>query len=625
MTTAMTPRPLLLLAPTVILVLLGPVLLVAMIAGTRPTATAGCTTDDTNPDTAIEAIAGVDLTTEQVQVATQAVAAVRGYPATRDTPRAAVVVLAAGYQESRLRNLAHGDRDSLGYLQQRPSQGWGSAEQVRDVTHATTSFLTRLVAVPGWQTMRVTDAAAAVQRPADEYRDAYEQWGPLATALTARLWGAAPSLTTRLTTRLTNPLTRPSGAPGPRVYAAPPPPGADGGASSLTIAHANIKASLSPAAFRADLQTTVAGGADLVSLNEMTPRGDREITPPGYAAFRAPPTVPASQTRSTAVLWRTDRWSLVAGGRELLVPDGPQRWDAGRSATWATLQDPHGRQVSMVSVHHMINPAVHGPNPLRQRLYTAGMSTLAAVVTRLAARGPVFVAGDFNSQWSAHDPWGPRSVLADIGMQTSMDLLGREPTHRGGGTIDYVFYPVATATPTAQSTRILNSDHRLMTATFTWHAAPTTTASPACVPPTSAPVPADCAAAGGAAEAGLTPDALRVMRCVLTVFGPHTVGGLGDRPNPSDHETGRAVDIMIDRWDTAAGNEAGWAIARWVRSRASELGVTYVIFDAHIWSPDRDAEGWRTYSHPTGVSSPTLDHLDHVHVSVHGHAATTLT
>jgi hypothetical protein len=105
------------------------------------------------------------------------------------------------------------------------------------------------------------------------------------------------------------------------------------------------------------------------------------------------------------------------------------------------------------------------------------------------------------------------------------------------------------------------------------------------------------------------------MRCVLSVYGPHVVGGVGNRPNPSDHTTGRAVDITIADWDTPAGKAHGWQIARWVRDNARQLGVTYVIFDAEIWSVQRTAEGWRPYSHPTGASSPTLDHLNHVHVT----------
>src|SRR5690625_4004549 len=44
-------------------------------------------------------------------------------------PRAASIALATAYQESRLRSLVHGARDSLGLFQQRPSQGWGSEEE----------------------------------------------------------------------------------------------------------------------------------------------------------------------------------------------------------------------------------------------------------------------------------------------------------------------------------------------------------------------------------------------------------------------------------------------------------------------------------------------------------------
>ena len=43
---------------------------------------------------------------------------------------AVTIALAAALQESKLRNLSHGDLDSLGIFQQRPSQGWGTASQV---------------------------------------------------------------------------------------------------------------------------------------------------------------------------------------------------------------------------------------------------------------------------------------------------------------------------------------------------------------------------------------------------------------------------------------------------------------------------------------------------------------
>src|SRR4051794_23829056 len=42
------------------------------------------------------------------------------------------IALATALQESGLRNLDYGDRDSVGLFQQRPSQGWGSVEQLMD-------------------------------------------------------------------------------------------------------------------------------------------------------------------------------------------------------------------------------------------------------------------------------------------------------------------------------------------------------------------------------------------------------------------------------------------------------------------------------------------------------------
>ena len=114
-----------------------------------------------------------------------AVARSRGLP-----PRATVIALATAQQESRIRNLDHGDRDSLGLFQQRPSQGWGSEEQVQDPVHATGTFLDGLVEVPGWETGRLTEVAQAVQRSG--FPEAYQQWEPMATALTGALLSDQP-------------------------------------------------------------------------------------------------------------------------------------------------------------------------------------------------------------------------------------------------------------------------------------------------------------------------------------------------------------------------------------------------------------------------------------------------
>nr|WP_328806689.1 C40 family peptidase [Streptacidiphilus fuscans] len=95
--------------------------------------------------------------------------------------RGQVVALATALQESGLRNLAYGDRDSLGLFQQRPSQGWGTPAQIMDPVYASTQFYEHLLKVPGWQDLPVTVAAQQVQQSG--FPDAYAKWEPLATAL----------------------------------------------------------------------------------------------------------------------------------------------------------------------------------------------------------------------------------------------------------------------------------------------------------------------------------------------------------------------------------------------------------------------------------------------------------
>ncbi len=105
---------------------------------------------------------------------------------------ASVLALMAGLQESKLTNIApgQGDRDSVGVLQQRPSQGWGhhSAAALTDVTEATREFLAALVKVPHWRTRAPADAIQAVQISADG--SAYAKHEAEATALARAFLGA---------------------------------------------------------------------------------------------------------------------------------------------------------------------------------------------------------------------------------------------------------------------------------------------------------------------------------------------------------------------------------------------------------------------------------------------------
>jgi len=105
----------------------------------------------------------------------------RGMPA-----RAASIALATAFQESKIRNVEHGDRDSVGLFQQRPSQGWGTAEQILDPVYATNRFYDELEKIDGYESMEITQAAQAVQRSGfpDAYAEHEEDARALASALT---------------------------------------------------------------------------------------------------------------------------------------------------------------------------------------------------------------------------------------------------------------------------------------------------------------------------------------------------------------------------------------------------------------------------------------------------------
>ncbi|WP_331757094.1 NlpC/P60 family protein (plasmid) [Streptomyces sp. NBC_01544] len=105
--------------------------------------------------------------------------------------RGQVIALATALQESGLRNLDHGDRDSLGLFQQRPSQGWGTRAQILDPVYAATKFYKALKSLKDWESMPVTVAAQKVQKSG--LPDAYAKHEALATALQQAI---APTLGT---------------------------------------------------------------------------------------------------------------------------------------------------------------------------------------------------------------------------------------------------------------------------------------------------------------------------------------------------------------------------------------------------------------------------------------------
>lgn len=133
----------------------------------------------------------------------------------------------------------------------------------------------------------------------------------------------------------------------------------------------------------------------------------------------------------------------------------------------------------------------------------------------------------------------------------------------------------------------------------------------------------ECPATGSAAEKGLTRDALLVLRCTKAKFPSLTSFGGVRADSLPDHPSGQAVDVMITDYKSAEGKAFGWQIAHWLKDNRQALGIQYLIFDAKIWSVERDREGWRSYSpgYTNSINDSSL-HLNHVHVTVYGNAGT---
>ncbi|WP_132432463.1 hypothetical protein [Pseudonocardia endophytica] len=169
--------PLLVLVAVLALVVGG----VVWVANNLP-GTPGCTVTGGERDVA--------LTLEQAGNA----ATIAGVGVAEGMPDHAVTVaLATALQETGLRNLSGGDRDSAGLFQQRPSQGWGTYDQVTDPVYSARAFYTKLRTEPHWPTLDVADAAQLIQRSADG--SLYAQWEPQARSMAAALTGeAGPAL-----------------------------------------------------------------------------------------------------------------------------------------------------------------------------------------------------------------------------------------------------------------------------------------------------------------------------------------------------------------------------------------------------------------------------------------------
>ncbi|MEU5726082.1 C40 family peptidase [Micromonospora sp. NPDC047738] len=150
--------------------------------------------------------------TEQLEIA----ATIIDVGVAKGTPRWGwVIAVATAMQESGLRNLPHlgdsNDHDSIGVLQQRPSQGWGSVAQLSEPAYQAGKFFDKLLTIPGWESMPLTQAAQAVQ--ASAFPDAYAKWTDDALHLVEQLTSTLADCATDALAALPDGFTLPSNTP----------------------------------------------------------------------------------------------------------------------------------------------------------------------------------------------------------------------------------------------------------------------------------------------------------------------------------------------------------------------------------------------------------------------------
>lgn len=116
---------------------------------------------------------------------------------------------------------------------------------------------------------------------------------------------------------------------------------------------------------------------------------------------------------------------------------------------------------------------------------------------------------------------------------------------------------------------------------------------------------------------GLGPMAAAARQFVMQQWGLTNIGGYANRNiagtgTVSDHALGKAIDVMIPNYQSPPSIALGNDIANWFVGNPARFGTKYVIWRDRI----NDGGGWEPYGHPGGGRSDTLQHRDHVHVSV---------
>ena len=134
-------------------------------------------------------------------------------------------------------------------------------------------------------------------------------------------------------------------------------------------------------------------------------------------------------------------------------------------------------------------------------------------------------------------------------------------------------------------------------------------------------------AAGGNSQTGtgstrtgsnfnLTPTSVAAKAAIEARFPEVSqIGGYREDPNyPNEHPAGKALDVMIPNWNTAAGKAYGDEVAQYLLANASALGIDYILWQQRQWNADGTSSPMRD------LKNATDNHMDHVHVHTEGTA-----
>ncbi len=230
--------------------------------------------------------------------------------------------------------------------------------------------------------------------------------------------------------------------------------------SSISLVQANLDKDQGTAKFDKDLATVFAEHPDFITFNEVQARDPEKLAPAGYDMFRTP----GPRTGWAPVVWDSAKWTALEAGTWQISsrPDGLKKRKGPlvgvRYANWATLTNAGGDVVSVISAHVAPNDRDTA------QLLVPSLKRLRTLSNQLGERGPVLLGGDFNMGY--HSSRYQPQYLAGAGLKPTYELTGTSfPTHKRGGTIDYVFLgPTSTFAVTEQYPVLLNSDHRMLVA-----------------------------------------------------------------------------------------------------------------------------------------------------------------